>query len=67
MNRWYSRSILKMSRDEAGRAVQKVGAATLKALLRATQCPVWGMESRPVSEARRFRDGVYGLRRLERF
>lgn len=56
-----------MSRDEAGRAVQKAGAATLKALLRATQCPVWGMESRPVSEARRFRDGVYGLRRLERF
>lgn len=63
---------LNMSRDEvlqisAGRAFQKVGAATLKALSPKVCSLVQGTESSPVSEDRRLQDAVYGWRRSERF
>ena len=53
-------------RISAGRVFQRDGAATLKALSPKVQSLVWGMESRPASEDRRFRGGVYGWRRSER-
>ena len=51
----------------AGRAFQRDGAATLKAPSPKVQSLVWGTESRPASEGRRFRGGVCGWRRSERY
>ena len=51
----------------AGREFQRVGAATLKARSPKVRRREWGMESRPESEDRRVRNGMYGFRRFVRY
>ncbi len=71
VKRWVLRDDLKVSKVGAlrileGREFQRIGAATLKALSPKFFRLVRGMDSRPVSEDRRFRDGVYWWRRSDR-
>ena len=53
-------------RISAGREFPRVGAATLKARSPKVRRREGGMESRPESEDRRVRDGMYGGRRSVR-
>ena len=71
-NRWVFRAVLKVGREGAslmflGSSFQRVGAATEKALSPHVRRLVLGGLRRPASLDLREREGLCGLRRLERY